>query len=135
MLRNFAMSLGVGALAGAAFGWVAWQVGRRWGTSAITVLWATTAVALTVIMAAWAIDTMAARGWTSEQQQRIPLFRWFLAMWGIPLWLVARSALRGVRSGVGRYTLGLAARSAGAWLLGVVVFFVVFALADFADLL
>jgi hypothetical protein len=122
------------AAAGVAFGWAAWLAGRRWGARAVALAWVLAVLAATGLMTAQIRQTQAALGLTA-QAARTPVFATFLPMWAAALGAVALVVRRRLRTGGTRYTVGLAARSFGAWLLGALAFFVVYAALDIAALL
>ena len=125
-LLSFAAMAAVGVL----FAWGAWWAGRRWGGRALAVGWVLGAVAATGAMVARVHHTQVALGFTPAQQQRFPLFGTFLPMWALALGAVALVVRRHLRAGAERFTPGLAGRSLGAWVIGVVVFLLAFAALD-----
>ena len=135
VVRNAMISFLLMAAVGVLFGWAIWRAGRWRGGWAMLGGWAVAAVIATALMTFQIHRTQAALGFTSEQHQRIPVFGMFLPLWAAALAAVSLVLRRAMRRGADRFTLALAVRSFGAWLLGALAFFVVFAALDFASLL
>jgi hypothetical protein len=77
----------------------------------------------------------AALGLTAVQQAGTPVFATFLPMWATALGAVALVPRRHLRAGSERFTAGFASRSFGAWLLGALTFFLVYAVLDIVAIL
>ena len=133
--RNIISSLFVLAAVGVLFGWAIWRAGTWRGAQGMILGWVLSVVGVTALMTFQIHRAQAALGFTPEQQQRFPAFRTFLPMWAVAFGAVALVIRRAIRRGEVRFTAGLAARSFGAWLLGALAFFLVFAALDVASLL
>jgi hypothetical protein len=123
------------AALGVLFGWAIWRAGTWRGARGIIIGWVLSVVGVTALMTFQIHRTQAALGFTPEQQQRFPVFWTFLPMWGVAFGAVALVIRRAILRGEVRFTAGLAARSFGAWLMGALAFFLVFAALDIVSLL
>lgn len=128
----FSLLLGVAALLVAAllFSWTAWSIDRRFGTRGLVLAWIVGAVFLSAVMAARVHVQQAALGFTEAQQQAFAPFPTFLLMCLAGLGAATHVLYRRRRAGVEEFWGGTAVRSLGAFLLGVLGFFVVHAIAD-----
>ena len=120
---------------GVVFGWAIWHTGRSHGGRAMLVGWAAAAVIVTALMTFRVHLAQATLGFSPEQQARIPIFGMFLPLWATSLGGVTFVVWRAIRRGADRFTLSLAGRSFGAWLLGALAYLIVFATLDFTSLL
>jgi hypothetical protein len=133
--QNIAFVVLAFTAAGVVFAWAAWHAGRRWGSRGLAIAWILGAFAITGLMAARIHQQQAALGFTAEQQQRFSAFAEFLPMWVLAFGAVALVVRARLRAGEAKFTAGTAARSLGAFLAGVVAFFLVYAAMDIAALL
>ena len=122
-------------LIGVAFAWVAWYAKKRWGLPALIASWVVSAVAVTGLMVARIHQQELSLGITEAQMARNPLLPMFLPMWAIAFGAVALVIGRQQQGVDAEFTRRLAGRSAAAFLLGVVVFFVIFAARDIGGVL
>lgn len=120
---------------GVFFGWMAWYVSKRWGDWGVGLAWAIGALLVTALMTFQIHRTQTALGFTPAQQQRFSVFPTFLPMWATALGAVALTVRQRIRAGAARFTVGIAGRCLSAWLLGVLAFFVVYAILDISPIL
>ena len=123
------------AAAGVAFAWAAWYAGQRWGVRGLVVAWLVGAIAITALMALRIQQQQAALGFSPEQQRQFVPFPTFLPMWAVALGAVVLVLRARLRAGDVRFSVGTAIRSLGAFVAGVVGFFLVYAAIDVAGLL
>lgn len=123
---------GVAALLLAAllFAWTAWAIDRRFGARGLVLAWIVGAVFMSTLMAARVHVQQAALGFTEEQQRAFAPFPTFLLMCLAGLGAVTLVLYRRRRAGVEKFQAGTAVRSLGAFVLGVLGFFVIYAIVD-----
>ena len=123
------------AAAGIAFAWATWHVGRRWGSRGLAAAWLAGAFAITALMAVRIHQQQATLGFSAEQQRQFAAFPRFLPMWALALGCVVLVLRARLRAGEVRFSVGTAARSLGAFLMGVFGFFLVYAAIDLIGIL
>jgi hypothetical protein len=114
------------------FGWVLWRVAQRTMGAPLIGVWLGAAVIVTALMTLQIRRTQTALGLSPAQQAWFPVFWWFLPMWVAAFGAIVLTVRRRVRAGSGRFSAGVAARSLGAFWLGIVAYFIVFAALDIA---
>jgi hypothetical protein len=122
------------AAAGILFAWAAWHMTRRWGPRGLAIAWITGTVAITAIMAARSHQQQAALGFSAEQQRAFAAFPRFLPMWAVAFGAVALVLRARLRAREAQFSAGTALRTLGAYIAGVIGFFLVYAAIDFASL-
>lgn len=119
-----------------ATGWLAWHAARRWGGRGLLLAWAGGTLAVTAVMAWRIAQQEAALGFPPDQASAGRPFGMFA-----PLWAVALGAQALVLRRARRHDAGATAPFAAlAWRLvlagfgGMLAYFILYALLDFAGL-
>jgi VIT1/CCC1 family predicted Fe2+/Mn2+ transporter len=120
---------------GVLFGWLAHTVALRYAAWALVPVWALATAAATTAMTARIHQQQTALGLTAAQQARFPVFWMSLPLWAVGLacgaFVVRR---RSIASG-GPFGRRDAIASFKAFLLGAVVYLVVFAFLDLTSII
>ena len=120
---------------GVLFAWAIWHVGRRSGAGLVIGVWLLAAVVVSSLMLIRIRLAQAALGLSAAQQARIPVFWWFLPMWVVAFGAVVFAVRPRVPTTDSRFSASMAARSLGAFWLGLVVYFMLFAALDIAGII
>ena len=121
---------------GLAFGWIAWRVAKLMGRVWVVPLWLAVSLIATGLLTLRIRSQQTSLGLSAQQQMSVPVFAWFLPMWalalGLPALVVSRNARR---SDASSFDARLARRVLGAYLGGIALFFLLFAVFDLRGVL
>lgn len=117
-------------LIGLGFAWLAWRIGRAWGGVALAGAWIVASSLATGLMALRIHQQQAALGFTVEQQQRAPIYEWFLPFWLVVFGSVAWRVHSRRHSLSSTFDRSIARSSLGALFVGFIGYFMVFVAYD-----
>ena len=117
------------------FAWLAWAAGRRWGGTGLVFAWLIGALVLASVMTWRVRQQQTAMGVSADMQAQLAVFPRLLPLLAIALGATALVVRKRLQSGQNTFSVGVAIGSAGAFLAGVIAFFVVYALLDLTSLL
>lgn len=131
ILARFAFVLVLFPVVGLGFAWLAWRADRAWGGVALVGAWIVASSLATGLMALRIHQQQAALGFTVEQQQqRAPIYQWFLPFWLVVFGAVAWRVRSRRQSSSNSFDRAIARSSLGALFVGFVGYFIVFVAYD-----